>query len=372
MRHVDDYQHPARVKAVAREIHATITRPWTLMEICGGQTHGLMRYGLMALLPDNLTLVHGPGCPVCVTDASVVDAAIALAKRADVTLYTFGDMLRVPGTATDLASARAQGADVRVVDSALASVHGAKAAPEKTAVFFGIGFETTVPTFAAALSAAEAMKLNNWTLLLSTVRVPPAIDALLSDPDHRLDGFLAAGHVCTVQGTAEYEPLVQRHRVPMVVAGFEPLDLMEGIRRCVAQLEEGRAEVENAYPRSVRPQGNPAAQALVARYFEPVDRPWRGMGVLPMSGLGIRPAWARFDALARFGLTLTAAEETSGCRSGEVLTGKLRPDACPHFGAACTPANPLGATMVSAEGACSAYYRYAAPAPLSPLGRGLG
>ncbi len=360
MKYVSDFQDVPRMKALLGELHRTVTRPWNVMEICGGQTHNLMRHGLLSLLPENLSLVHGPGCPVCVTDQSLVDTAMHMAQLPDVIFCTFGDMVRVPGSTSDLALVRARGADVRVVESVLESLTLARQHPEKTVVFFGIGFETTACTFAQALDAAHAQGLTNWLLFLCSVRVPPAMEALLSDPENRLQGFLAAGHVCTVQGLKEYEPVVARFGVPVVATGFEPVDLLYGLLLAARQLESGRALLENAYDRCVKPQGNERALALVEKCFEPVDRPWRGMGVLPRSGLGIRPAFAAHDALVQLGPRLPQAQVVTdnGCQSGLVLMGRMRPNQCPHFGRACTPLNPLGATMVSSEGACQAYYQY--------------
>lgn len=355
---IDAWRDPARVAALAERIKATVTRPWTVMEVCGGQTHALLRYGLMELLPPEVTLVHGPGCPVCVTSESVLSKAVLAARQRGVVLYTFGDMLRVPGPLGSLAEARAAGADVRVVSSPLESVSGAAKEPGKTAVMLAIGFETTAPTYAAALKAAEAMGLENWALLAALVRVPPAIRQLLSAPDHGLNAFLAAGHVCTVEGLADYGPLVEQFGKPIVATGFEPVDLMNGLYRAVLQLEEGRAELENAYDRMVREAGNEKARDLVRHYFRLVDQSWRGMGMIPDSGFALKDAFEKFDAEKRLELGTTEEEESSGCRSGEVLTGKLKPVDCEHFGKTCTPLNPLGATMVSAEGACQAYFRF--------------
>lgn len=353
-----DYRDPATVRRLVAAIAGTVTRPWTLMEICGGQTHAILRAGIDRLLPPEVTLVHGPGCPVCVTPVGIIDQAIALAGRPDVTLCSFGDMLRVPGSGGDLLSARAAGGDVRVVYSPLDAVAIAGREPGREVVFFAVGFETTAPAAAAAVRQAQALGLANFSLLCAQVRVPPAMAAILAAPDCRIQGFLAAGHVCTVMGLAEYTPLVTRYGVPIVVTGFEPVDILTGVLHCLRQLESGQAHLGNAYARAVRPQGNPAAQGLVGGVFEFVARRWRGLGELPESGLGLRPGYATFDAAGRFRLVDAPPPDSGECLAGEVLQGRLRPDRCPAFGSRCTPQRPLGAPMVSSEGACAAYYRY--------------
>jgi hydrogenase expression/formation protein HypD len=367
VKHLDEYRDRDRALACARAIAEVATRPWRIMEVCGGQTHAIARFGIEELLPPGITLLHGPGCPVCVTPADVLDRAIAIARRPEVVLCSYGDMLRVPGSATDLRTARAEGADVRVVYSALDALALARALPGREVVFLAIGFETTAPGHALAVHQARREGLRNFSLLVSHVRVPPALEAILADGErargeHRVDGFLAAGHVCTIMGTAEYEPVARRHRVPIVVTGFEPLDILHGLHLCVRQLEAGRAEVENAYPRAVQAGGNPGAQAMLREVFELRDQRWRGIGDIPASGLGLAPAYADLDAERRFALGPLAAPPAEapdrGCRSGLVLVGKLRPPECPEFGARCTPDHPLGATMVSSEGACAAYYRH--------------
>jgi hydrogenase expression/formation protein HypD len=361
LKYLDEYRDPALARRHADAIARLTTRPWTLMEICGGQTHSIVRHGIDRMLPEGITLLHGPGCPVCVTPAGVVDAAVAMARRPEVILCSFGDMLRVPGNGGSLLSARARGADVRMVYSPLDALAIARANPAREVVFFAIGFETTAPTTAMAVLQAEREGLGNFSLLVAHVLVPPAIEALLSDPDNSVDGFLAAGHVCTVMGFWEYEPIAARFGIPIVVTGFEPIDLLQGIYLCVRQLEEGRAEVENQYSRSVSRAGNEAAQRAIARVFVPRTQGWRGLGEIAASGLGLSPAYRRFDALARFTDVDVPPDQPGECVSGEVLRGVKRPDDCPAFGSRCTPEHPLGATMVSSEGTCAAYYRYRRP-----------
>jgi len=363
MKHVDDHRDPARARELARAIAAETTRPWRIMEVCGGQTHAIARFGLEELLPPRLSLVHGPGCPVCVTPPEILDHAIALARRSEVVLCSYGDMLRVPGSTVDLRTVKAEGGDVRVVYSPLDALALARELPDREVVLLAIGFETTAPGHAMAVYQARREGLRNFSLLVSHVLVPPALEAILADDDPatRVHGFLAAGHVCAIMGEAEYEPVARRHRVPIVITGFEPVDILHGIHRCVVQLEAGRAEVENAYPRAVRAAGNPHARAVLDEVFEVTARRWRGIGEIPRSGLRLAPAFAGFDAERKLALASTpAAEPDRGCRSGLVLVGKLRPTECPEFGARCTPEHPLGATMVSSEGACAAYYRYRA------------
>lgn len=360
MRFIDEYRSAAGTTALAAAIARRATRSWTLMEICGGQTHSIVRFGLDTLLPPSITLVHGPGCPVCVTAVERIDAAIALARQHGVILCSFGDMLRVPGSETDLLTARAHGADVRVVYSPLDAVTLAERESNREVVFFAVGFETTAPATAVALQQARRRGLKNFSLLVAHVLVPPAIEALLNAPDNAVQGFLAAGHVCTVMGTGEYTLLAARHRVPIVVTGFEPIDILQGVLDCVDQLESGRAEVTNAYARAVRPAGNPHAQALLREAFAVVDRRWRGLGEIARSGLALRLEFAAFDAERRFGLSLAACADVTSCEAGAVLRGRLRPDRCGAFGRECTPEHPLGAPMVSSEGACAAYFRHRA------------
>ena len=363
MKYVDEYRDPAAIAARVRAIADQVTRPWTVMEVCGGQTHAIVRHGLDELLPAAITLIHGPGCPVCVTPIEVLDLAHAIAARPEVIFCTFADMLRVPGSVTDLFTVKARGGDVRSVLSPLDAIAIAKANPLREVVLFAVGFETTAPANAMAVAQAHAMGLDNFSVLVSHVRVPPALAAILRTPGNRVQGFLAAGHVCAIMGTDEYDSIARDFAVPIVVTGFEPLDIVDGIARCVAQLEAGRAEVENAYARAVLREGNAAAQALLLEIFEHRDRHWRGLGGIADSGLALRPAYAAFDAEERFGHAQPGAVDAGVCISGAVLTGLSKPPQCPAFGRQCTPEHPLGATMVSGEGACAAYYRYRAPQP---------
>jgi hydrogenase expression/formation protein HypD len=326
--------------------------------VCGGQTHAIVRFGLDALLPPGVTLVHGPGCPVCVTPVELIDRAIAIASRPEAILCTFGDMVRVPGTERDLLAVKAEGGDVRILYSPLDALEVARRSPGREVVFFAVGFETTAPATAAAVDRARGEGLRNFSLLMSHVLVPPAMRAILSSPGNRVQGFLAAGHVCTVMGYEEYLPIALEHRVPIVVTGFEPLDILHGVLMCVTQLEEGRAEVENQYARSVCREGNLAAQTLMSRVFRVVPRKWRGVGEIAESGLGLAEEYADFDAETRFDVASVTADEPSECRSGDVLRGLLKPPDCPAFAGRCTPETPLGAPMVSSEGACAAYYHY--------------
>jgi len=359
MKYLDDYRDSGSVRRLADAIAAAVTRPWTIIEVCGGQTHAIVRFGLDTLLPEGLTLVHGPGCPVCVTPAPLIDAAIAIARRPGVILCSFGDMLRVPGTKDDLFRAKSEGADVRVVYSPMDALQLAVANPEREVVFFAVGFETTAPANAMAVHQAKVRGVENFSILCSHVLVPPAMEAVLSAPDNRVQGFLAAGHVCAIMGWEEYIPLARRYHVPIIVTGFEPVDILQGVLMCVRQLEEGRAEVENPYSRWVRREGNAPAQQLIREVFRVIPREWRGIGGILHSGLGLSEAYVDFDAMRRFGLEERPLPETdSGCISGLILQGRRKPEQCPHFGTRCTPEHPLGATMVSDEGACAAYHRY--------------
>jgi hydrogenase expression/formation protein HypD len=358
MKFLDEYRDGELARKLAAEIHRVTTRPWTIMEVCGGQTHAIVKFGIDELLPRQITLIHGPGCPVCVTPLEVIDQALEIAARPGVIFTSFGDMLRVPGSATDLLSAKAKGADVRMVYSPLDAVKLAEDNLSREVVFFGVGFETTAPATAMAVFQAAQKGLKNFSMLVSHVLVPPAMAALLSSPDCRVQAFLAAGHVCAVMGYEEYFPLAEKYHVPMVVTGFEPLDILEGVLMTVRQLESGRAEVENQYRRAVRREGNQPAQDLIRRVFRVVPRKWRGIGEIPQSGLGLGAAYAGFAAEARFGLAGHHVEEPAECIAGLILQGLKKPHDCSVFGTRCTPEHPFGATMVSSEGACAAYYRY--------------
>jgi hydrogenase expression/formation protein HypD len=355
---LDEYRDGELAQQLAREIHRVTTRPWNIMEVCGGQTHAIVKFGIDELLPKQITLIHGPGCPVCVTPLEVIDKALTIAARPDVIFTSFGDMLRVPGSTTDLLSVKAGGGDVRIVYSPLDAVKLAEQNPAKEVVFLGVGFETTAPATGMAVFQAAQKGLKNFSMLISHVLVPPAIEALMSSPNCQVQAFLAAGHVCAVMGYEEYFPLAAKYRVPIVVTGFEPMDILQGILMTVQQLESGRAEVENQYSRSVRREGNQPAQELMRKVFKVVPRKWRGLGEIPQSGLGLGEAYAAFDAEKKFGLADHHVEEPAECLSGLILQGQIKPHECPAFGTRCTPEHPFGATMVSSEGACAAYYRY--------------
>jgi hydrogenase expression/formation protein HypD len=356
---LDEYRDARLAKRLLAGLDRIVTRPWNVMEVCGGQTHTLVKSGIVERLPTNLRLIHGPGCPVCVTPIEEIDEALDIAARPGVTFCSFGDMLRVPGSSRDLMRVRMGGGDVRVVYSPLDAVEIARREPGRQVVFFAVGFETTAPATALAASQAKREKLANFSLLVSHVLVPPALEMILRSPGSKVQGFLAAGHVCTVMGFEDYEELVRRHRVPIVVTGFEPVDLLEGLCKLVRQLESGRAEVENQYARVVRREGNRQARDLLAEVYEVCDRVWRGLGLLPRSGLRLRDCYRDFDARARFDVVRRHVVEDARCHSGEVLLGVLRPRDCPSFGVDCTPEHPLGAPMVSSEGACAAYYSVA-------------
>ncbi|HEY3392911.1 MAG TPA: hydrogenase formation protein HypD [Lacipirellulaceae bacterium] len=358
MKFVDEYRRPEHCQRLLNEIRQSVTRPWTLMEVCGGQTHGLLRYGIDAALDGVVRLIHGPGCPVCVTPLESIDLAIELARRPGVTVTSFGDMLRVPGSHANLLQARAEGGNVQIVYSPLDAVRFAAEHVNREVVFFAVGFETTAPATALAVHQAAELGLKNFSLLVSHVRVQPAMEILSEGDDSCVQGFLAAGHVCTVAGYASYEGFVEKYRLPVVVTGFEPVDLLIGIQECVRQLECGEAAVVNCYSRSVVAPGNQRALAIMEDVYEICDRPWRGLGTVPEGGYRLRAKWAQFDADRRFARRLAAVRECSECRSGDVLTGRIKPTECAQFGVRCTPDSPLGAPMVSAEGACAAYYRY--------------
>ncbi len=358
MRYLDEYRDGTIARSLAAQIRRTATRRWVLMEVCGGQTHTIVKQGLDELLGDAVEMIHGPGCPVCVTPLEQIDKALELAARPEVIFTSFGDMLRVPGSECDLLQVRARGGTVRIVYSPLDALELAVRNPDREVVFFAVGFETTAPANAMAVWRARQLGIRNFSVLVSHVTVPPAMVALLSDPANRVQAFLAAGHVCTVMGWSEYEPIAAGFRVPIIVTGFEPLDILEGIHLAVRQLEEGRHEVENQYARAVTREGTVPARTLVEEVFELADRKWRGIGEIPASGLALRAEFAAFDAERRFSLATTSVPEPVECRAGAVLRGQLRPHQCPAFGRSCTPEHPLGAPMVSSEGACAAYYNY--------------
>ncbi len=358
MKYVDEYRDPARVRQVAKSIRRIVTRPWTIMEVCGGQTHTIVKTGLQDLLPPEVTLVHGPGCPVCVTPLELIDKAVAIALRPGVIFTSFGDMLRVPGSSRSLFDAKAEGADVRIVYSPMDALKLARNNPDREVVFFAVGFETTAPANAMAVWQAEREGIRNFSVLVAHVLVPPALEAVLNSPNCRVNGFVAAGHVCTVMGWEEYEPIARKYGVPIVVTGFEPLDLLEGIEMTVAQLEGGRAEVENQYRRAVKREGNRPAQERIAEVFEITPRAWRGIGEIPSSGLRLRDKFRAWDAESKFAVDVGTVRESEECIAGLVLQGQKKPWECPAFGVRCTPESPLGAPMVSSEGACAAYYLY--------------
>ena len=358
MKYLDEFRDPVLAEKLFKEIRQTATHKWVMMEVCGGQTHSIIRNGIDQLLPDTVELIHGPGCPVCVTPLEMIDQALAIASRPGVIFCSFGDMLRVPGSAKDLFRVKSEGGDIRIVYSPLDALKIARDNPTKEVVFFGIGFETTAPANAMAVFQAKQMGLTNFSMLVSHVLVPPAIEAILQSKTNRVQAFLAAGHVCSVMGYWQYLSLAEKYRTPIVVTGFEPLDVLEGIRRAVKQLEEGRYEVENAYPRAVQLAGNKPAQTMLADVFTVSDRKWRGIGMIPQSGWVLSEAYREFDAAARFDVGNIHTQESPLCRSGEVLQGMIKPNECGAFGKECTPRNPLGATMVSSEGACAAYYQY--------------
>ena len=358
MRYLDEFRDAKLARGLIEEIKRTITRPWVIMEICGGQTHAILQYGLDQLLPAEIELVHGPGCPVCVTPLELIDKALVIASRPDVIFASFGDMLRVPGSNRDLFSIRAQGGQVKVVYSPLDAVRIAQENPDKQVVFFAIGFETTAPPNVASVLQARALGVKNYSILVSHVRVPPAMHTILGSPLNRVQGFLAAGHVCAVMGYWEYPPIASQYRVPIVVTGFEPVDILQGISMVVKQLENGQTEVQNAYPRAVTMAGNLTAQAMINKVLQPCDRMWRGIGLIPQSGWELRPEFSEFDAEKRFDVGHIHTRESQVCIAGQILQGLKKPANCPAFGTLCTPKTPLGAPMVSSEGACNAYHRF--------------
>ena len=358
MKYIDEYRNATSAEKLMNEIRNVVTRSWIIMEICGGQTHTIVKSGIGDLLPSHLTLVHGPGCPVCVTPLELIDKAVAIASRSDIIFTSFGDMLRVPGSEKDLLTVKAAGGDVRVVYSPLDALKLAQQNPEKKIVFFAVGFETTAPANAMSVWQARQLDLKNFSILCSHVLVPPAMEAILSSPANRVQGFLAAGHVCTVMGYEEYIPLASKYRVPIVITGFEPVDILQGILMTVKQLEEGRVEVENQYARAVRKEGNRSAQELIRKVFDTTDRSWRGIGTIPKSGYRLRDEFAAYDAENVFDVAAIQTQESSLCIAGQVMQGFKKPHDCSAFGIQCTPEHPLGAPMVSSEGACAAYFHY--------------
>lgn len=358
MKYLDEFRDPELAKRLFDDIHQITTKPWSIMEVCGGQTHSIIRNGIDQLLPEEITLIHGPGCPVCVTPLEIIDKALAIAAQPNIIFCSFGDMLRVPGSENDLFRIKSEGGDVRIVYSPLDALKIAQENPDHEVVFFGIGFETTAPANAMTIFQAKQQNVTNFSMLVSHVLVPPAIAAIMESPSVRVQAFLAAGHVCSVMGSWQYDPLVEKYNVPIVVTGFEPLDVLEGIRMTVTQLEAGRAELENGYARAVHAQGNQPAQQMLEEVFEVTDRGWRGIGTIPQSGWRLRESYRDYDAETKFSVTDIHTEESALCRSGEVLQGLIKPNECGAFGKECTPRKPLGATMVSSEGACAAYYQY--------------
>lgn len=358
MKFLSEYRDSAHVKEYMDQLHKVVTRPWTIMEICGGQTHSLVKNGILDMLPKEITMVHGPGCPVCVTPLGIIDEAILLAQKPNVILCSFGDMLRVPGSVKSLLEVKAEGGDVRILYSPLEAVKLAKENPDKEVVFFAVGFETTAPANALSLVQADKEEVTNYSILASHVLVPPAMEAILSDPESRIDAFLAAGHVCTIMGMNEYDPIVAKYKVPVVVTGFEPVDLLQGILMAVQQLEKGEAKLENQYARVVTREGNALARSVMNDVFDVSDRAWRGIGTIPMSGLEVNHRFAAYNARNKFHLADTEVKENPDCISGAIMKGMKKPHQCPMFGTRCKPEHPLGAPMVSSEGACAAYYHY--------------
>lgn len=354
-----EYRSPELVQALLSEIKKTVTRPWSIMEVCGGQTHSLVRNGILNLLPKEITMIHGPGCPVCVTPVGLIDRAVDLAMKKNVILCSFGDMLRVPGTGMSLLEAKARGADVRILYSPLEALDIAQQNPEHEVVFFAVGFETTAPANALSVKQALARGIGNYSILTSHVLVPPAMEAVINDPECAIDGFLAAGHVCAIMGLEAYYPITETYQIPIVVTGFEPVDLLEGILMTLKQLEKGEAKLENQYTRIVPDAGNPIAKNTISEVFEITDRDWRGIGTIPQSGYSLKTQYVAYDASKKFKFEEEELHlEDTTCRSGDVMKGKIKPNECPHFGVSCTPSRPVGAPMVSSEGACAAYYHF--------------
>ena len=358
MKYMSEYRDPELAKKYLEEIKKTVSQPWSIMEVCGGQTHSLVKNGIIDMLPKEVTMIHGPGCPVCVTPLNIIDKAIHLALEANVILCSFGDMLRVPGSKKNLLEAKAEGADIRILYSPLEAVRIAEDNPDKEVVFFAVGFETTAPANALSVIHAHRKALKNYSILASHVLVPPAIKAVIDDEESKIDGFLAAGHVCTIMGNAEYHPLSAKYEVPIVVTGFEPLDVLQGILMVLRQLEGSKAEVENQYSRIVKEEGNPEAQKMIHKVFEIKNQIWRGIGEIPESGYQVRPEYSNFDAKRKFKIEIPEAPENPDCISGQIMKGLKKPFECSQFGKKCKPTNPLGAPMVSSEGACAAYYHF--------------
>jgi len=358
MKFINEYRDASVVKEYISELHRITTRPWTIMEVCGGQTHSLVKNGIIGLLPDNITMVHGPGCPVCVTPLHLIDKAVYLAMERNVILCSYGDMIRVPGSKNSLLEAKANGADVRILYSPLEAVTLAKQNPDKEVVFFAVGFETTAPANALSVLHAKREGIKNYSILTSHVLVPPAIEAIVNDQTNIVQGFLAAGHVCTIMGIGDYYPLVEKNKLPIVITGFEPVDLLQGITMLIKQLENGEHKLENQYSRVVKAEGNPEAVKVIEQVFEITHRDWRGIGEIPYSGYEVRKELEAYNANVKFDIQLEKAEESPDCIAGEILRGIKKPNQCPQFGKRCTPLNPLGAPMVSSEGACAAYYHF--------------
>jgi hydrogenase expression/formation protein HypD len=358
MKYISEYRNPEKVRELIEEIKQTVTQPWSIMEVCGGQTHGLVKNGILAMLPDEVTMVHGPGCPVCVTPLHLIDKAIYLAEEKGVILCSYGDMLRVPGSKKSLLQAKAEGADIRILYSPLDAVKIAKENPDREVVFFAVGFETTAPANALSIVHAAKLQIQNYSILVSHVLVPPAIEAVMNDEETAVDAFLAAGHVMTIMGFEDYIPLTTKYKVPIVITGFEPVDLLQGILLTLRQLESGKHELENQYSRVAFEKGNLAAQKTIESVFRVGDQVWRGIGEIPSSGFRLRPEYLAYDAEQKFNINIEKAKESEDCIAGQVLKGIKKPSECPMFGKVCNPENPLGAPMVSSEGACAAYYHY--------------
>lgn len=358
MKFINEFRDPEKVEKYLEEISKITTRPWNIMEVCGGQTHSLVKNGILQMLPDKVNMIHGPGCPVCVTPVHLIDKAVHLALDKNVILCSFGDMLRVPGSGISLLEAKARGGDVRILYSPLEAVKLAKENPDKEVVFFAVGFETTAPANALSVIHAHRQNINNYSILTSHVLVPPAIEAVMQDDTAKIDGFLAAGHVCTIMGIHEYQPITEKYKVPIVVTGFEPLDIIQGIYMTVKQLEKGENKLENQYARVVRPEGNQEAMEVIHSVFDTTDREWRGIGSIPNSGYEVKTDFSEYDANKKFNISIAKAEENKDCIAGLVLKGIKKPYECPQFGKGCNPSKPLGAPMVSSEGACAAYYHF--------------